>query len=208
MEIQPTALPGIWQPLMSLLLSSAVVMGSPGPSTISATAVGASYGVRRAINYMFGLIAGTIAVLLAVSAGVTALLMSIPHGSNLLQGISIVYILFLAFRIATAPPLEGQSGKTASPAFSGGFLLAVANPKAYIAIGAVFGGTTVVAGNHSVDLMIKTTLLSVMIVIIHAVWLLAGASLSRVLHDPVKSRLINLALAAVLVVMTWVAFMH
>ena len=44
-----------------------------------------------------------------------------------------------------------------------------------------------------------------MIVVIHLCWLLAGASLSRVLHDPASSRIVNAALAAGLVATTAMA---
>jgi threonine/homoserine/homoserine lactone efflux protein len=198
---------GIWRPLTSLILASVVVMGSPGPSTISATAMGAAFGVRRSLNYVGGLIVGTSSVLLAVAIGVVALVLAIPQGARLLGIVSAAYILYLAFKIATAPPLDSRSGQGAAPAFIGGFVLAVANPKAFLAIAAVFAGTTVIAGNHGLDAVVKTTLLGVMIVIIHICWLLAGASLSRVLHDPVSSRLVNVALAAILVITTALAFL-
>jgi hypothetical protein len=42
-------------------------------------------------------------------------------------------------------------------------------------------------------------------VIIHLAWLVTGASLSRLLHDPVSSRVVNVALAAALVVTTLLA---
>ncbi|MFI4986204.1 MAG: LysE family translocator [Alphaproteobacteria bacterium] len=199
-------MPGIWRPLTALILASVVIMGSPGPSTISATAVGAAFGVRRSLKYACGLIVGTMAVLFAVAIGVVALVLSVPQGARVLGAVSTAYILCLAFKIATAPPLESQSGHVAAPAFVGGFLLAIANPKAYLAIAAVFAGTTVIVEDHGLDAVVKTALLSVMIVIIHMCWLLAGASLSRVLHDPASSRLINVSLAAVLVTMTLVAF--
>jgi threonine/homoserine/homoserine lactone efflux protein len=48
-------------------------------------------------------------------------------------------------------------------------------------------------------------LLSVMIVIIHFFWLSAGASLSRVLRDPISSRIVNVVLAVCLVVTTVIA---
>jgi threonine/homoserine/homoserine lactone efflux protein len=198
-------MPGIWRPLLALILASVVVMGSPGPSTISATAVAASFGFRRSFNYACGLIVGTIAVLLMVSIGVVGLVTSIPYGARLLGAISAAYILFLAFRIARAPPLESSARHVAAPAFTGGFLLAIANPKAYLAIAAVFAGTTIIVGSHELDAMVKTALLSVMIVVIHLSWLLAGASLSGILRDPVSSRLINASLAATLVVTTLVA---
>src|ERR1022692_2451727 len=96
---------GIWRPLMALILASVAIMGSPGPSTISATAMGAAFGVRRSLQYVCGLIVGTIFVLLAVSIGVVALVLAIPHGARVLGAVSAVYILYLACKIATAPPL-------------------------------------------------------------------------------------------------------
>ena len=206
MASQLAFMPGIGRPLLALLLASLVVMGSPGPSTISATAVGAAFGIRRALKYASGLIAGTLAVLLAVALGVVALLLSIPAGARVLGAVSAAYMLYLAFKIATAPPLAGGSNPTAAPAFAGGFLLAIANPKAYLAIAAVFAGSTVVAGDRGLDTIVKCTVLGVMIVLIHLGWLLAGASLSRLLHDPLASRLINIALALLLVLTTLLAF--
>jgi threonine/homoserine/homoserine lactone efflux protein len=197
---------GMWCPLMVLIFASVVVMGSPGPSTISATAVGAAFGVRRSVGYVGGLIAGTTAVLLAVSIGVVALVLSVPHGARILGGVATAYILFLAFKIAAAPPLEGENRRMAAPAFAGGFLLAVANPKAYLAMAAVFASSTIVVENHGLDTVVKTAVLSAMIVVIHVCWLWAGASLSRVLHDPVGSRLVNVSLAALLAVSTLVTF--
>jgi threonine/homoserine/homoserine lactone efflux protein len=193
--------PGLWRPLAALLLASAVVMGSPGPSTISVTAIGASFGIRRSLPYAAGLIAGTVTVLLAVAAGVVALVTSIPHGAMALGILSAAYILYLALKIATAPPLGGRGGPAAAPGFLGGFGLAIANPKAYVAIAAVFAGTTV-AADPGLDAAVKTALLGGMIVLIHLGWLLAGVSLSGWLRDPVSARLINLAMAAALVAVT------
>jgi threonine/homoserine/homoserine lactone efflux protein len=193
-------------PFVALFLMSVIVMGSPGPSTISATAVGAAFGFRRSLGYACGLILGTMAVLLAVAAGVVAILLSVPQGAVVLTTISAIYILYLAFKIATVPPLARQSHRVAPPAFAGGLVLAIANPKAYLAIGAVFAGSTLFAEDHALDAAAKTALLGVMIVVIHLCWLLAGASLSRALHDPTTSRIVNVSLAASLVVATFVAF--
>ncbi|MBN8941812.1 MAG: LysE family transporter [Rhizobiales bacterium] len=195
-----------WRPVMALILASVVIMGSPGPSTVSATAMGAAFGIRRSLYYVGGLVLGTIAVLLAVSMGVVALILSMPRAASALTIVSAAYILYLAFKIATAPPLESQGKDVAGPAFAGGFLLAIANPKAYLAIAAVFAGTTLLAERPGLDATLKVALLSGMIVIIHLFWLIAGASLSRVLRDPTSSRVINVALAVILVAMTLAAF--
>ncbi|AYG58193.1 LysE family translocator [Rhizobium jaguaris] len=192
-------------PTLTLLLASLAIMGSPGPSTISATAVGAVYGFRRSIGYVCGLIAGTMIVLLAVAAGVVAILLSVPHGASALTAVSTVYILYLAFRIATAPPLACRSDQAATPAFAGGFLLAVVNPKAYLAIAAIFAGVSLFKGRGTLDAVSKIALLSMMIVIIHLCWLLVGTSLSRFLQNPTISRIVNMSLAGTLIITTALA---
>jgi len=207
MDGQVVWLGGMWRPLIALILAGVVIMGSPGPSTISATAMGAAFGVRQSLRYVSGLIAGTIAVLLAVAIGVVALMLAIPWGSRVLGTASVTYIVYLAFKIATAPPLDTANRPVVAPAFGGGFLLAIANPKAYLAIAAVFAGTTILMG-HRLDALLKTAVLSLMIVIIHLCWLMAGASLSRVLHDPMRARLVNVTLAVALVAMTLLAVLR
>jgi threonine/homoserine/homoserine lactone efflux protein len=186
-------------PFASLVAASLVVMGSPGPSTMSVTAVGAAFGYRRSLGYVFGAILGTVAVLVAVAAGVVAMLMSLPRLAPILVAASAAYIAWLAFKIATAPPLSRQDQAASTPAFAGGFLLGVANPKAYLAIGAVFAGTRLAVESRLAEAMLKTAVLALMIGLIHLAWLTAGVSLSRLLQHPVGSRIVNLLLAAILI---------
>ena len=42
--------PNLWPSLLALLLSALAVMGTPGPSTLSVTAVGAAFGLRQLIE--------------------------------------------------------------------------------------------------------------------------------------------------------------
>ncbi|PAP96166.1 LysE family translocator [Mesorhizobium wenxiniae] len=187
--------PYLWPQLLVLVLVSAVVMGSPGPATISVTAVGAAFGLRDSLRYASGIVLGTVAVLLVVTTGITAMLASVPKLTSLLALASAAYILYLAFKIATAPPLAARTGG-ALPTFLGGLLLAVANPKAYVAIAAVFAGTS---SAGELDASLKLAVLAPMIVAIHALWLLAGAAFARFLRKPLVSRIINLTFAATLV---------
>jgi threonine/homoserine/homoserine lactone efflux protein len=181
--------------LVALILSAAVIMGSPGPSTMSVTAVGAAYGLGRSLNYASGLILGTSAVLLAVATGIFALLLSVPGLEPVFQTASALYMLYLAWKIATAPPLSNQDPALSAPSLATGFLLAIANPKAYVAIAAVFAAS-------ALGPVAKTVALVVMIVVIHACWLFAGTSLSRLLRDPMRSRVVNVVFALTLVAMT------
>jgi threonine/homoserine/homoserine lactone efflux protein len=126
-------------------------MGSPGPATISLTAVGSAYGVRRSLGYLIGLIVGTAIVLVAVATGITATLLAVPALRSVLIVISAAYILGLAYHIATAPRLGDQTATTAAPSLVGGTLLGVANPKAWIAIAAVFASARLADSATTVD---------------------------------------------------------
>ncbi|MBZ9796457.1 LysE family translocator [Mesorhizobium sp. ES1-4] len=190
--------PELWRQLLALLLAATVVMGSPGPATISVTAVGAAFGLRPSLRYTGGIVLGTIAVLLVVATGVMAALASMPKLAPLLVVASAAYLLYLAFRIATAPPLAERAANASRPTWLAGFLLAVANPKAYLAIAAVFAGASSSKGGAELGAWTKLAVLAVMIVVIHAAWLLAGAGLARFLRRPVASRIINLVFAAML----------
>jgi threonine/homoserine/homoserine lactone efflux protein len=183
--------------VLELLLASLLIMGSPGPATISLTAAGSAYGLRRSLGYLAGIVVGTALVLLAVATGITAALLAVPAMRPVLIGISAAYILWLAYKVATAPAL-GAGPATGSPSFAAGALLGVANPKAWVAIAAVFASARL-AGAAATDAAEKVVLLSGMIVVINAAWLLVGASLAPALRDPRRARVVNVVLATALV---------
>ena len=98
-----------WQQVLALVMAAAVVMGSPGPATMSVTAVGAACGLRPSLRYTCGVVLGTTAVLLVVAAGLVGVLTSTPGLAPSLTVASAAYILYLAFTIATALPLAEAS---------------------------------------------------------------------------------------------------
>ncbi|HEX2376864.1 MAG TPA: LysE family transporter [Gaiellales bacterium] len=187
-----------WDAAGSLVVTALAIMGTPGPATISLTAVGSAHGMRRSLGYLAGIVAGTTAVLLAVATGITAALLAVPAVRPVLIAAGAVYILWLAYHVATAPPLAQRGGAMAAPGVVGGALLGVANPKAWIAIAAVFASARLADG-AAADATAKVAVLTGMIVVINAAWLAAGASLAPLLSDPRRARLVNRGLAAVLV---------
>jgi threonine/homoserine/homoserine lactone efflux protein len=196
-----------WESTGPLVLTSLAIMGSPGPATISLTAAGSAYGVRRSLGYLVGIIAGTTIVLVAVGTGITATLLAVPALRSVLIAISVAYILWLAYHVATAPPLAAQAATSSAPTLAGGVLLGVANPKAWVAIGAVFAGNRLATGATG-DAGVKIAILTVMIVLINAAWLLAGASFAPLLRDARRARIINVTLAVALVGSSALAVLH
>ncbi len=193
-------MPGPYLPagaLGSLVVTAVAVMGSPGPATISLTAAGSTYGARRSIGYLGGIVAGTFAVLLAVASGITATLLAVPAVRPVLIALGAAYIVWLAYHIATAPPLSAQTPGVSAPSAPAGALLGVTNPKAWVAIAAVFASARL-SGDAAADAGAKVAVLTVMIVVVNTTWLLAGASLAPLLRDPRRARIVNPALALML----------
>ena len=185
--------------IIALVVASLTIMGSPGPATMSLAAAGSVYGARRCASYAIGIVAGTMVVLLAVATGITATLLAVPALRTALIAISAAYILWLAYRVATAPPLAASIAT--APSLAGGAVLGVANPKAWVAIAAVFASARL-------DAAAKVAVLSVMIVVIMTAWLVAGTALAPVLRDPRRARAVNIGLAAALVGATALAVLH
>jgi threonine/homoserine/homoserine lactone efflux protein len=196
-----------WGAVAPLVLAAAAIMGSPGPATISLVVVVAAYGVRRSLPYVCGLLVGSGLVLVAVATGVTATLLAVPALRSLLIAGSGAYILWLAYHIATAPPLSAQRAAAEAPSLAGGTVLGVANPKGWVAMAAVFASARL-ADTAATDAAAKTAVLAVMIVLIMTVWLIAGVSLAPILRDPQRARIVNAALAAALVGATAAAVLH
>jgi len=196
-----------WGSVGTLVLISLAIMGSPGPATIGLIAAGSVRGVRRSFRYLFGIILGTTLVLVAVATGITAALLAVPALGSVVIWISVAYVLWLAYHIATAPPLSKLTGATNAFSLMGGAILGIANPKAWVAIAAVFA-TVHLADAPTNDAAAKIVVLTVMIIVICATWLVAGRSIAPLLRDPRRARLVNAALAVGLVGATALAVLH
>jgi len=185
-------------PVLGLVVTGLAVMGSPGPSTVSLVAVTAAYGLRPAVAYCVGLIVGTTVVLLAVATGMTALLLALPLLRWVLLALAVAYILWLALRLARSSTIGGHGAPDRSPSLVGGLVLGALNPKAWVAIGAVFVGARLAAG-PVLDATAKVLVLTVLIVVIHVGWLAAGRLLEPLLRSPRRARAVNITLAGMLV---------
>ena len=196
-----------WESVGSLLLISLAIMGSPGPATISLVAAGSALGVRRSVPYLIGIIVGSMIVLAAVATGITAALLAAPAIGSILVWISAAYIVWLAYRIATAPPLSEPSAKRGAFSLTGGALLGIANPKAWVAIATVFASAHL-ADPATTDVVAKVAVLIAMIVVICTTWLVGGTSIAPLLRDSGRARFVNAVLAAALIGATAVAVAH
>jgi threonine/homoserine/homoserine lactone efflux protein len=185
--------------LPGFLLAALALAGSPGPATLSLTATGAAFGARRGAAYLAGIVIGMVVVMAVVASGLVGLLLAVPGAAPVVTVLAAAYFAYLAWRIATAPPLGDEAGQRAAPTFVAGLLLSLVNPKGYAAMAALYSGFVLVQDGLALDIALKMVVLLLIIVVVNVAWLLAGAALTSLFRDPATNRAINVAFAVVLV---------
>lgn len=189
---------------LSFLLAALALTGSPGPNTLSMAAVGASFGRLRGIEYMVGLNLGMVVVIALVGTGMAGIVLAVPGLAPIVTVLAAAYFLYLAYRIATAPPLQGPATDDSAaqtrpaPRWYEGFGLSLVNPKAYAAMAALFSGHVLVDGNQLADSLWKAGLLITTIIVVNIAWLSVGAAMTSALQDRRTSRMVNIAFAILL----------
>jgi threonine/homoserine/homoserine lactone efflux protein len=174
---------------------------TPGPNNIMLAASGVNFGFAHTIPHMAGVIIGFAVLLAACGAGLGLIFAAVPSLHLVLKVAGALYMLWLAFKVATAH-IGGDSARAPARPFT--FLQAAAfqwvNPKGWaMALGAMALFTTG-DGNRPLQLGAIALLFGLVCLPNCAVWALFGRAIARFLDDARARRGFNLATAALLVV--------
>ena len=170
---------------------------TPGPNNVMLMTSGVNYGFRRTLPHVLGVDAGFGFMVAVVGVGLGAIFAAVPLLYTVLKFVAVAYLLYLAWKIATAGAVKEASG---GRPFS--FLQAAAfqwvNPKGWImAIGAVTTYAAIAAFPFNVLLMV---IVFVGFGLISSfTWLLFGTGLRRVVTEPKSVRIFNISMAVLLV---------
>jgi threonine/homoserine/homoserine lactone efflux protein len=184
--------------LIALILAGLVLAGSPGPNTMSLAAAGAAFGAQRSIAYMVGMAVGMLAVMVIVASGVVAMLLAVPGIAPVATIAALLYFVYLAWKIATAPPLSEAGPERRAPSLADGLLQSLVNPKGYAAMLALFASHTLIAARLLPDAALKIAVTMLIIVFVNVVWLTVGVGLARTFRSPRASRIVNVTFAVLL----------
>lgn len=168
---------------------------TPGPGVLSAAGVGSAYGYRKAMRYFLGLFIGTNLVSFAVISGLAAIMMSNPAMRAVFLSASVIYLLYLAFRIAFSGNKIAFIEAPEAPGIVGGILLQVVNPKAYAVNTAFFTGFAFWPSSLMTETLIKLAIMNVIWIPIHLAWLGAGVTVRRLDLAPRVQFTINIIMA-------------
>ncbi len=182
--------------LMALMAFAFVTSITPGPNNLMLMASGANFGFRRTLPHMLGIGVGFVVMVVLVGLGLVQVFQAYPVSYTVLMVLSVVYLLFLAWKIATSAPPD-QVEQVGTPfTFLQAALFQWVNPKAWaMALTAVsvyspsreFGAIVLVAVIFGLINMPSVS-----------TWTLLGQQMQRVLTNPQRLRRFNVAMALLL----------
>jgi threonine/homoserine/homoserine lactone efflux protein len=126
------------------------------------------------------------------------MLLTVPGIAPIATGAALLYFVYLAWKIATAPPLSESGSDRPAPSLIDGLAQSLVNPKGYAAMLALFASHTLIAANLVNDAASKIAVTIVIIVFVNVVWLYVGAALARSFRSPRANRIINISFAVLL----------
>jgi threonine/homoserine/homoserine lactone efflux protein len=176
-----------------------VTVITPGPNNLMLMASGTNFGFVRTIPHMLGIALGFPMMVICVGLGVMQVFDIWPLSYTLLKTVSVVYLLYLAWKIAHAvPPASAEADATGTPLT---FLQSAAfqwvNPKAWsMALSAI----TLYAGGRDLAAVLWVGAVYVGVSVISTTgWTVLGQQLRRLLKRPARLQMFNRVMAGLLV---------
>jgi threonine/homoserine/homoserine lactone efflux protein len=186
--------------LVPYILYCIAMSGTPGPNNVMVLASGANYGFWRSQPHVWGINIGFALMMFILALGLGTVFVAEPRLQFALKVVGVAYMLWLAWKIATASDVGGTDGVAGKPlTFWQGAAFQWVNPKAWMMI---LGAISVYAPEGFSPLG-KALYLSIVMLLAGSpptqVWTAFGVGIRRFLQNPRALRLFNIAMAALLV---------
>ncbi len=185
--------------LLPLLTFALAATFTPGPNNIMVTASGANFGYWRTLPHMLGITFGFTGMIAAVGFGLGEIFKVYPALHEIMKWVGSVYLIFLAWKIATASKPEEHGGERKPFTFVQAALFQWVNPKAWImSIAALTAYTTNGADYVAETLVVAGAFFIVSFPSISS-WCLFGTLIGRLLTSPRALMIFNVSMSALIV---------
>lgn len=183
---------------IGFLLFAFVAAITPGPSNLIVTSTGAAVGIVRGLPALAGVAIGMGLMMFLVAFGLGSLVLGHPLVVLLLKVSGVGFLLWLAWKIATA----GRSDITTNKepvGFWGAAAFQWVNPKSWLVSVSAVGIYLHTQAGKALTQSIFFGLLFVLAAFPSCfVWLAFGASLQRLLHTERAARVFNIVMGVLL----------
>jgi threonine/homoserine/homoserine lactone efflux protein len=183
--------------LPALALFAFVSSATPGPNNLMLMASGANFGLRRTVPHMLGISLGFMVMMILAGLGLTEVFARYPVSHTALKLASVIYMLYLAWRIATAAAIGRRDASGRPMTFLQAAAFQWVNPKAWaMALTAI---SVHVADNGPLMLWLGAAVFATVNLPSVTIWTVMGQQLARILTNPARLRAFNWGMAGLLV---------
>ena len=183
--------------LAALLGFAFVTTATPGPNNLMLLASGANFGFLRTIPHMVGIVVGLTALTLLAGVGLMALFESFPVLCTILEVLCVGYLLWLAWKVATAAPLRETVASGQPMTFFQAAAFQWVNPKAW-AMG--LSAITIYAPDRSLpSVMLVASAFAIVCFPAISVWAWLGTVVRQWLSSQRRRQVFNITMATLLV---------
>jgi threonine/homoserine/homoserine lactone efflux protein len=184
---------------LALVVFAAIAAYTPGPNNTILMASGINYGFRKSLPMICGVGLGFPLMIACVGLGLGKVFEIFPQIYTALKYAGAAYMLWLAYKIATATPSSGDEDQNAQPlTFLQGAAFQWINPKGWIIAVTVLSAYTL-ASDYYFGVVVVVATFVFMGFTSAATWALFGVILKDIMGNPKWFKLINYGLAALLV---------
>ena len=186
--------------LLTLTAFAFLSAGTPGPNNIMLMASGMNYGFRRSLGHVAGVAYGFPVMIVAVGLGLSQLFALLPWLKQALALVCAGYLVWLAWKIATARPRVTAEGVevTGRPlTFAQAAAFQWVNPKAWVMATTALTVYALPVGNV-VNAVGVAAVFAFAGTFTATGWTALGDRLRLFFADPVRLRAFNIVAAALL----------
>lgn len=183
---------------LAVLVFSAVCGFTPGPNNIMLMTSGLNHGIKKTLPHYFGVVLGYPFMLALLGAGLASIFINFPLVHLALKCIGVVYIIFLAWKIANAGNPDANQKLRAPLSFLQGAAFQWFNPKGVLfAIGSIAAFTS---PETMVENLIFIVFANMLVAFASAAtWLVLGSGLQRLIQSDKQVLVFNWTMAFLLV---------
>ena len=186
-----------YQQLIALITFAFVSTVSPGPNNIMLMTSGANVGFMRTIPHMLGITFGFSLMVALVGFGLMGLFTAYPIVQQGLRIASMLYLLYLAVKIAKSKPMTNQASDYKPMSFLSAASFQWVNPKAWtMALTAI---SVYATSADPQDILLVSLIFGLVNVPSVSLWTTAGKQLQGILQAPTKIKIFNYSMASLLV---------
>lgn len=187
--------------LFALILFAFVSTFTPGPNNMMLMTSGANIGLRRTLPHIMGVALGFGLMLFLVGVGAKELFAAFPHLHQILNIGCIIFLFYLALKIALSqPPTASNSSDYRPMTFLSAVLFQWLNPKGWSM------ALTAVSVYNPEATLVGLLVITVTFIVVNipscTTWVFAGQKISLILKNAAHVRVFNWLMSGLLVVST------